>query len=359
MRTLVISDLHLGAGQGRAALEDPVLVRMLAEAISQVDRLVLLGDVIELRQGPLNDALAAASRVLPELVTGLGAGREVILLVGNHDHQLQVHPDALSQVEWMLSQNGATVRFEYPGVWLRDDVYAHHGHYLDRHTTTPAFERVAAAAMARFLKLPLSEMRVANDYERVLAPIYAWMYAISQTSEREIDAADGGSSARALKLIRDSRGAQWFAVQAGLRALLGTASIAGLGPFSSDLSGPTLRRSSLLAYGEVLSVLGLNPVYSVFGHTHRAGPLPGDDVSEWVTKSGVQLINTGCWVNESAAFISEEPATDPYRRGFAVELDESGPPRLVNLLEGSGGKESCPRGNFPSPRHTRVGSRNR
>ena len=83
----------------------------------------------------------------------------------------------------MLSQNGTTVRIEYPGVWLRDDVYAQHGHYLDRHTTTPAFERVAAGAMARFLKLPLSDMSETNDYERLLAPIYAWMYAISQTSD--------------------------------------------------------------------------------------------------------------------------------------------------------------------------------
>jgi Calcineurin-like phosphoesterase len=331
VRTLVISDLHLGAGHGRAALEDPALVRELAETISQADRLVLLGDIIELRQGPLQDALAAASRVLPELVSGLGPGREVVLLVGNHDHQLQVHPEALGQVEWMLSQNGATVSFEYPGIWLRRDVYAHHGHYLDRHTTTPAFERVAAGAMGRFLKVPL--MSEANDYERLLAPIYAWMYAISQTSRREIDAADGGGSARALKLIRDSRGAKGIAVQTGLRTLLGGARAAGLGRLSSDLSGPALRRSSLLAYGEVLSVLGFNPTYSIFGHTHRAGPLPGDDESEWVTSSGVQLINTGCWVNESAAFISEEPATNPYRRGFAVELDDDGPPRLVNLLE--------------------------
>ena len=170
---------------------------------------MLLGDIIELRQGSLQDALAAASRILPQLVSGLGAGREVILLVGNHDHQLQLHPEALGQVKGMLSQSGASVRFEYPGVWLRDDVYAQHGHYLDRHTTTPAFERIAAGAMARFLKLPFSRMSEENDYERLLAPIYAWMFAISQTSEREIDAADGGGSSRALALIRESRGAQW------------------------------------------------------------------------------------------------------------------------------------------------------
>jgi hypothetical protein len=333
LRTLVISDLHIGAGHGRAVLEDTGLAEALARKIESADRLVLLGDIIELRQGLLQDALAAASRVLPQLVGGLGPGREVIVLAGNHDHQLRVHPEALSQVEWMLSQNGASVRFEYPGLWLRDDVYAQHGHYLDRHTTTPAFERVAAGVMARFLKLPFSGMVEENDYERLLAPVYAWMFSISQTSKREIDAADGGGSARALQLIRESRGGRALAVQAGLRGVLGAANVVGLGPLSPDLSPVALRRSSLVAYGEVLSVLKLRPHYALFGHSHRAGPLPGDDKSEWVTPAGVQLLNTGCWVHESTTFMSEEPLDNPYRPGFAVELDDDGPPRLVNLLD--------------------------
>ena len=67
MRTVVVSDLHIGAGHGRAALEDTAVLAALRDVIAAVDRLVLLGDVIELRQGPLQDALAAASRILPEL----------------------------------------------------------------------------------------------------------------------------------------------------------------------------------------------------------------------------------------------------------------------------------------------------
>jgi hypothetical protein len=333
LRTLVISDLHIGAGHGRDALTDQAMVDALAAGISTADRLVLLGDVIELRQGPLQDALAAASRVLPQLVSGLGEGSEVVMVFGNHDHQLQLHDEALSQIEWMLSQNGASVRFDYPGVWLREDVYAQHGHYLDRHTTTPAFERVAAGVMARFLKLPLSEMTEANDYERLLAPIYAWMFAISQTSKREIDAADGGGSSRALKLIRESRGAKGLAVQAGLRSLLGSLNVARIGPFSPDLSPEMLRRSSLAGYGKVLETLNLRPHYALFGHSHRAGPLPADDRSEWVVNGGIELFNTGCWVHESPDFMSEEPRDNPYRPGFAIELDDSGPPRLINLLD--------------------------
>ena len=64
MRTLVVSDLHLGARSRRRRAARP---RRCASRCSArcdgVDRLVLLGDVLELRHGPLREALAArASR---------------------------------------------------------------------------------------------------------------------------------------------------------------------------------------------------------------------------------------------------------------------------------------------------------
>ena len=49
----------------------------------------------------------------------------------------------------------ARLQFAYPGIWLRDDVYAIHGHYSDVHATVPTFERLAAGTMARYVaKLP-------------------------------------------------------------------------------------------------------------------------------------------------------------------------------------------------------------
>lgn len=331
MRTIVVSDLHIGAGHGRMKLDDHDAIGTLAQAIAGHDRLVLLGDVVELRERPIEDALAAAARVLPQLVAGLGEDREVVMVFGNHDHQLQVHQELLSQLEWMLSEAGARVRFEYPGLWLRDDVYAQHGHYLDRHTTTPAFERLAAGAMARFIKLPLSGMSSAQDYERLLAPVYAWMYSISQNGDGEVDASDGGGSTRLLKRMRHARTFERFALETGVRTLVAAVSRAGLGPLTGDVSDGQLRRASLIAYGEVLAVLGLTPRYALFGHTHRAGPLGHDDRGEWVTASGTALINTGCWVNEH--FTVEHAFENPYRPGFAVELDDDSPPRLVNLLD--------------------------
>jgi len=60
----------------------------LLEALDGVDRLVLLGDVLELRQGPLRDALSASRETLIEIGAALGPGAEVLIVPGNHDHHL-------------------------------------------------------------------------------------------------------------------------------------------------------------------------------------------------------------------------------------------------------------------------------
>ena len=78
--------------------------------------------------------------------------------------------------------------------------------------------------------------------------------------------------------------------------------------------------------------LGVSAGCVLFGHTHRAGPLPADDPREWRTASGTRLINAGSWVHEPA-FIGSDPARSPYRGGFAVVVDDDGPPELRNLLD--------------------------
>lgn len=357
MRTLVVSDLHIGAGRGRARLDDDAVVEALAAAASQVDRLVLLGDIVELRQQPMRDALAAASRVLPRVVGAMGKGREVVLVAGNHDHELfaaWVSRRAASEppapltletaVDWcndeplaalagILASSGASVRAAYPGVWLRDDVYATHGHYLDRHTTAPGFERLGAGAMSRLLKLPVEQMRSPDDYERILAPIYAWMLAISERGGREIDSADGGGSSRILRILRGG-GLKGRSLQTGVSGLAKMLELAGLGELSGDVSGPALYRTELRGFGTAMANLGVDANYVLFGHTHRAGPLGDDDAALWRATGGVRLVNSGCWVQEGAAFMTpEEQAVSPYRAGFAIELDDDGPPRLVNLLD--------------------------
>ena len=107
-----------------------------------------------------------------------------------------------------------------------------------------------------------------------------------------------------------------------------------LGPLRRDISGPELRRAALRAFGEVLERLGVQAETVIFGHTHRAGPLPGDDHGEWVAPGGARLLNTGCWVHEPG-FLGRRPGTSPYRTGFAALLNDDGyGPGLVNLLDG-------------------------
>ncbi len=329
----------------------------LLSALGDVQRLVLLGDVVELRQGPARDALAAARPVLEALAAALPAGGRVVLAPGNHDHQLlaawferrarEGPPPPLglqSEVDWRPGEMLATLAewlaphelsVTYPGVWLRGDVYATHGHYADRHTTVPMFERLGAGAMARLLGN--SGERSAERYEAILAPIYAWLYAIAQRGDTTLGRSSHGASAQAWRALSDDGGSRRrrlrrSALTAGFPVLVAGLNRAGLGPLRADLSGPALRRAALRAFGEVVAELGVRAEYVIFGHTHRAGPLAADDRSEWRAGAGARLLNAGCWVHE-AAFLGSRPHESPYRAGFAVRLDATGAPELVNLLD--------------------------
>jgi hypothetical protein len=107
----------------------------------------------------------------------------------------------------------------------------------------------------------------------------------------------------------------------------------GLGPLRSDLSGEELRRSGLLAFGRVSEVLAPGARHVLFGHTHRPGPLAGDDAADWTTPSGARLWNTGTWCYEPA-FVGEAGERSPYWPGTVTEIGDEGPPRIRNVLTG-------------------------
>ncbi len=357
MRTLLISDLHLGSSSRRDVLRDSERLDALLDALDDIDRLVLLGDVLELRQGPMRDALRTARPVLERLGDAVGGEGEVVLVPGNHDHQLlsawlerralDGAADELglaAAVEWepgdvlgeVTSWLGpARVRVSYPGVWLRDDVYATHGHYLDRHTTIPMFERLGAGAMARVVREPAAGPCRSEDYERVLAPIYAWIHAVAQRGGPEYGASSHGASARAWRALAASDGRRTLrrrALVASFPVVIAALNRAGLGPVGRDISGPELRRAALRAFAEVVRRLEIRADYVIFGHTHRAGPLPSDDASEWGAPPLPRLLNSGSWVHEPG-FLGPRPDQSPYRAGFGVALSESGAPELANLLD--------------------------
>jgi hypothetical protein len=333
----------------------------LLEAVAGSDRLVLLGDVIELRHGPLREALAASQPALEAIGAAMRPDAEVVIVPGNHDHRLlrpwlgrraANGPAAAfgleAGVDWREGEplerlaawlGPARTRAAYPGVWLREDVYAMHGHYADRNTTLPILERLGAGVMGRVLAGRNGRPASAEDYEATLAPMYAWIDSVAE--QGGLSAGGGGSvQVRAWRgLQASSRGrvrpgarVRAGAVALGFRTLVFALNRAGIGPLRADVSGPELRRSGLHAFGRVLVDLGISAGHVMFGHTHRAGPLPGDDGSEWVTPAGTRLLNTGCWVYERG-FLGGEPRRSPYRPGFAAVLEDAGAPELVNLLD--------------------------
>ena len=84
--------------------------------------------------------------------------------------------------------------------------------------------------------------------------------------------------------------------------------------------------------GEVAARLSLGDAYVVFGHTHRAGPLPGDAVEEWRGPAGARLVNAGSWTF-SHAFLAQTPGESPYWPGSCVIVDDDGPPVLTRMLQ--------------------------
>ena len=310
MRTLIVSDLHLGSLSGSDLLRRPELRASLLEALAGVDRLVLLGDVLELRHGPPREALAVARECFADLGRAL-AGGELVVVAGNHDHALieawlarrgeQSAPEPLgleqlleagecSRMLAQIAEWAAPARLlgAYPGLWVRPDVYAIHGHYLDCHLTVPTLERLSVGVMCWLLGRSPGTFTGVGDYESVTAPVYEWRQAVARDAHTgaalnglaSVHAwrALGGGATRPRAHDAAGRRARSLRGRLGTRALVAAFPLAvaglnraGLGPLRSDISGGELRRAGLRAMGEVSARLGLGGAWVIFGHTHRAG----------------------------------------------------------------------------------------
>src|SRR5215203_3492486 len=88
MRTLVVSDLHLGSTRDADLLRREPLRAPLLEEVARHDRLVILGDGLELREAPQRDAADIAAPVFADLGRALGPDGELVVVAGNHDHGL-------------------------------------------------------------------------------------------------------------------------------------------------------------------------------------------------------------------------------------------------------------------------------
>lgn len=343
------------------------------EALADVERLVLLGDVLELRHGPPHIAMAAARPLFEELGEVM-AGGEVVIVAGNHDHALlapwlarrseqaerlplaleeRIDPQECSPLLATLAgwAGGACVSVAYPGLWLRPDVYAIHGNYLDCHLTVPTMERIAIAATGRVLGMSAQSFGQVDDYEAVSAPVFAWIDAMAANAPTGA-VLNGNATVRMWRALGGAgsvgNGAAMSAPQRARRALepaalrrwalvgafpLAVAALnrAGLGPLSSNISASELRRAGLGAMGEVAARLGLGEAHVIFGHTHRAGPLPRDDAKEWIGRCGARLVNCGSWTY-SEAFLTPVPGESPYWPGGCALVEDAGAPVVRRLL---------------------------
>ncbi|HEX3040697.1 MAG TPA: metallophosphoesterase [Solirubrobacterales bacterium] len=354
MRTAIVSDLHLGAASGEDLLRDPAVRRVLLEEIGGADRVVLLGDVIELRDLALGVALGSARPFFEELGEALGE-REVTIVPGNHDYRLaeplldrlslggaaalglEHHDDAPGDgagatIDAWLGP--ATLRVAYPGLWLRDDVYATHGHYMDAHLTLPRAECLAVATLIR-LSGPLPSPAAPADYERVLRPIYGFSFGVAQARARvarprphpseaawKALAGDNGDASRRQRLRAASvRAAFPLGIEAINRLLRSD--------FGADISAGAIFRAGVEATTELATRLGVDDVHLITGHSHRGGP--NEDEGPWPLRGGGQLHNTGSWVFASA-FHNPGTPPSPYWPGTVTWVEDDAPPRRKQLL---------------------------
>ena len=398
MRTVVLSDLHLGVRAGADVARQPNVRARLVDVARGADRIVLLGDVFELRERSLTDILALALPLFVDLAGALADGGELVIVPGNHDHALAARvaaavggPERLGSLEARarpalpdplarLADEIRPARLElaYPGLWIAPGVYATHGHFMDVHSPIPMVECLALAVSARLQGAPPSPCSSPADYERIAAPVYRASERIGRAGvalgragrgdlsirvyERLAQRPTGGDPPPSGSAGRIDEGpanpdsaapaaAQPRHVCAGDRALelavpAGVAALnrLGLGPFDPDLSGRALRRAGLRAMAAVIDRLGIEAEHVIFGHTHRAGPL-ANDVEGWTVparggRPETRLLNTGNWVY-AAAFLPTRPG-GPYWPGRCAVVEDGRPPRLVHPLADTGHEELAP-----------------
>jgi UDP-2,3-diacylglucosamine pyrophosphatase LpxH len=334
LRTLIISDLHLGSRLGRDVLRHPEALALLLGALDGIDRLVLLGDVVELAEGRPRQAMRAAEPVLRAIGTRLGPDREVVVVPGNHDIQLvrawsRAQGEALTVdaavplgatallaqlTSWLAP---APVRVHTPGVWLADRVWATHGHYQDRHLLPDSAYGITRGLLGG---RQATDRAKPIDYERAGVP-----------SITRIESALMRWLPRPLATLADDltealRAATMLSLPRRLQSHR-------LAPLTRLLLGAQMQRASIPALAHVVRRLGVDADWVIYGHVHRSGPRAGDDAELWRGPGGgPRIANTGSWVYEPLLMHRAAPP-QPYWPGGAVLLEDGAVPQAISLLD--------------------------
>jgi len=275
------------------------------------------------------------------------AGRRVVVVPGNHDHRLaepllerHAVEDRAIGLEQREGARGETAKcvagwlgrtemeIAYPGVWLREDVYATHGHYMDCHRHLPRLECIAAAAGVRAYG-GLPHPSTPDDYERVLWPVYGLGFGLAQA---RISANILRCSERMWSVLTtESGGSNWVTrgiLKAGLPVAIAGLNAALRAQFLNNLSVDLISSSGVAAAVEMIGLLDVGAKYVITGHTHRPGPGPEDGC--WPLTNGMTLFNTGSWISTTA--FERDRDSDRFRPGTITWVEHEGPPRQVSLL---------------------------
>jgi UDP-2,3-diacylglucosamine pyrophosphatase LpxH len=329
VKTLVVSDFHLGARLGHDVLRHPEPQRRLLEALDGIDRLVLLGDVVELMEGRSRRAMVIAEPLLRTIGERLGPERSVLLIPGNHDAPLvrqwvrtrgrELEPttvvpldatETLARVTRWLAP--AQVSVSYPGAWLSDRVWATHGHYLDRHLFPVSGYGIARGLLSR----------------RPLRPATPFDYELSRRPSAGRFA--GRVPLPVAAALNDLAELLRAATMPRVRRRLLNPRFA---PYTAALLETQMRRASMPALARVVAQLGIDADWVVFGHVHRLGPLPDDDLQFWRGPEGrPRLANTGSWLYEPL-LVNRAAPPHPYWPGGAILLEDGSDPQAVGLLD--------------------------
>jgi len=339
VRTLLVSDLHLGQRPGHDVLRRPAVLERLLAALDGVDRLVLLGDVVEfaLRRHS-RDPLRIATPVLRALGAGMGASREIVVVPGNHDAVMvhrwavqrgpelgvcdEVPRDATPMLAAVTERLApATIRVSYPGFWVREDVWATHGHYIDRHLIPESTFGLPRGRLAR--GGPPKRRAHAIDYE--IARRGGSQGLLGEILDRPV--------AVVLEHLAEL-------TRYGTR-LLRTIDLTTITTRALDLQ---VRRAAVPAMVETAARLGVDARAVIFGHVHRAGPRDEPPARlrrrpDWApAQDGPHVFNTGSWVYEPVLLDGSTPP-HPYWPGGAVLVEDDAEPRVLGLLDDLGADE--------------------
>lgn len=295
-RVAVLSDFHIGdnlstltAGKAVEALCDAL------EGMGELDELVLLGDIFDLWQVPVGDAIERGKGVLGDLFA-LENVKKFVYIPGNHDHHIcrmyyeeemgrrlrkgDLEPPELSilptedcpvMVPLRPEGEGPPLVMTYPMYQLTVQgkrVLFTHGHLLG------FFERnlwMRNAVMSTLL-LNKGDSLNMEDVEKFASPYYE-MLALSTSMPGVVDG-------------------RYRVYRAMVRAgkALGLAGEAR----ESSLRDTTVEQNAVEIEAFLDQFCEEKPDFFIYGHTHKAGKLT-------LPLSGVTAVNSGCWIANGTA----------------------------------------------------------